>query len=191
MRREREWIGAKLIEFRITNLGIISKFDMQAKLLNSLVSRWLNGRCSNSFLIINLISTNPTEARDRWNFLNPPMNRHTMPLMVVESHASRFNVHFLFSICESHRQRNATIANRQVQIIGSVAWTKRSIKMSLNGLLIDESLANNKRDIHYASKSSSTVLKVTQCELHAKSTYNENMSVQKSNKSIDLLSTNF
>jgi hypothetical protein len=48
------------------------------------------------------------------------MNCHPMPLVIVESHASRLDMHFLLAICEAHRERDSTIAYRQVQIVGAV-----------------------------------------------------------------------
>lgn len=43
-----------------------------------------------------------------------------MPLMIVESHARWLDVHFLFTVRQAHRQRDTTIAYRQIQIISSV-----------------------------------------------------------------------
>lgn len=51
-----------------------------------------------------------------------------MPLMVVKSHASRLDVHFLFTVGEAHGERDAAIAYRQIQVISSVTWTKLLIR---------------------------------------------------------------
>lgn len=64
--------------------------------------------------------THPTEACHGRNFLNSPMDCHFVPLMIVESHARRFDVHFLFTVRQAHRQRDTAIAYRQIQVISSV-----------------------------------------------------------------------
>jgi hypothetical protein len=82
--------------------------------------------------LANFFGTHPTEARDRGNFLNSSMNCHPMPLMIVESHASRLDVHFLLAVCQSHRQRDSAVANRQIQIVGAVTCANVENKIEKN-----------------------------------------------------------
>lgn len=88
--------------------------------LSTKTSRWRIYYLSLSTTAHDDSSTHPTKARHGRNFLNSPMNSHFVPLMVVESHARWLNVHFLFTVRQTHRQRHTAIAYRQIQVIGSV-----------------------------------------------------------------------
>lgn len=80
------------------------------------------------------------------------MNCHPMPLMIVESHASRLNVHFLLAIRQAHRQRNSTITYRQIEIVGAVTCAKKVEEKSKNGLKAEKSEQNDCESSKTAAK---------------------------------------
>ena len=48
------------------------------------------------------------------------MDGDFVPLVVVEAHPTRLDVHLLFAIGQAHSQRDAAITEGQVQVVGAV-----------------------------------------------------------------------
>lgn len=49
------------------------------------------------------------------------MHCHLVPLMIVESHLGRLDVHFLLAVGQAHGQRDAAVAQCQIQIVRAVS----------------------------------------------------------------------
>ena len=50
------------------------------------------------------------------------MDGDFVPLVVVEAHPTRLDVHLLFAIGQAHSQRDAAVTECQVQVVGAVTW---------------------------------------------------------------------
>lgn len=59
--------------------------------------------------------------------LYPPVYANFVPLIVIKSDFIRFYLHLLFAIRETHRETQASILDRDVQIIGAFTWNKNRI----------------------------------------------------------------
>lgn len=66
-------------------------------------------------------NTHPTEAGYGRDFLNASMDGDLVPLMIIEAHLGRLDMHLLLPVGQPHSQRNAAVAQRQIEIVSAVA----------------------------------------------------------------------
>lgn len=82
---------------------------MKDVLIRYLLSRALSG------------STHSTEAGYGRDFLNATMDGDLVPLMIIEAHLGWFDVHLLLPVGQTHSQRNAAVAQRQIQVVSAMS----------------------------------------------------------------------